>query len=513
MAMRTPKTTQNQMTLFLLFVLGAGCRLPAQSLPDGLFKQSFSAAQLQEDARLLRQGLEKLHPALYRYTPREEMDSSFAGLINKANREMTYQAFYREVEAVVTRVRCQHTVAAPQASMLKRIEREGRFFPLKVHWDFEPLSAYAVFDFSSRSAPHPGTRIISINGKPVEEIAETLLSHFPSDGYIRTNQHSRLQFGVEFQFWYYMLIGQPDTFHVVLQTPNGERLTRQYDAVTFKEWKRNFRKKYGSPKDPYMRTFTRHYVAMEKKNRAQPLRVEFLSDQTALLTVGNFDSGKFTAIIADAFEQIRQKQTEHLIIDVRNNGGGSDKLGRFLFRHLIRQPAAYFDSLYATAHIPFLLQHTERDTAWWQETRPMLDSLPDGRWATKPRVNKGLLIQQPEENHFAGKVYILINGRSASTTAEFTAAAHFHKLATFIGEESGGAYHGGNGGDFAALVLPNTRIEVNIPLAKYVMNSRNTDLKGRGTLPDYPVPTTIRDILALKDPQLEFALQLIQRMK
>jgi hypothetical protein len=97
-----------------------------------------------------------------------------------------------------------------------------------------------------------------------------------------------------------------------------------------------------------------------------------------------------------------------------------------------------------------------------------------------------------------------------STTAEFTAATHYNKLATFVGEESGGAYEGGNGADFVSVILPNTQLFVNIPLAKYVM-ATSGELKGRGTIPHYQVKRTVKDWLELRDPQLEFVLKLINK--
>ena len=139
--------------------------------------------------------------------------------------------------------------------------------------------------------------------------------------------------------------------------------------------------------------------------------------------------------------------------------------------------------------------------------------MPNGGFATKTDVNKGLLIQNPHKNSLKGDVYILMNGRSASTTSEFTAAVQAHKLATFIGEESGGAYHGGNGGDFASLKLPNTKIMVEVPLSKYVMNSMEPRYMYNGTLPDFSIATTMQDILQLKDPQLDFAIYLIEEKR
>jgi hypothetical protein len=106
-----------------------------------------------------------------------------------------------------------------------------------------------------------------------------------------------------------------------------------------------------------------------------------------------------------------------------------------------------------------------------------------------------------------------MNGKSMSTTAEFTAATHYNKLATFIGEESGGAYCGGNGGDFATLTLPHTGLSLHLPLSKYIMAIPSSLCNGQGTIPHYQFNKKTKDWLDLRDPQMEFALGLIAKEK
>ena len=43
-----------------------------------------------------------------------------------------------------------------------------------------------------------------------------------------------------------------------------------------------------SQKDEQVRKITDHYRALEKKNQSEPIRLEFLSEEIALLTVGHF---------------------------------------------------------------------------------------------------------------------------------------------------------------------------------------------------------------------------------
>ncbi|MEM9390875.1 MAG: S41 family peptidase, partial [Bacteroidota bacterium] len=462
---------------------------------------------------ILKRGLETIHPGLYRYTDKKEMDSIFNHIGNHLKMELTYQEFYQKLCRLIAQVKCQHTIAIPAPNELHRIIKKGKFFPLRVTWQFNTIKAYVMADFSSEASLPPGTRLISINGQRMESIYEELIPYFPSDGEILTNKHSRLQVGTDFQVWYYLLKSRSQIFKVELERQNGEKFTKHYQPVTFRQWTKNY-KKYNAHEDSEIKEYANYYKRKEKTNRSKPIRYEFLSDDIALLTVNNFDSHEFSSIVSEAFEKIEEKGAGNLIIDVRYNGGGSDILGRNLFSYLIDEPTPYFDSLYSSANISdttFLFKYTDKNSEWYRQVLPLVEKMEDGRFSTKPEVNEGLKLQQPSEHSFQGNVYILMNGRSASTTAEFTAAVHFNTLATFIGEESGGAYHGGHGGDFANLRLPNTKIEVQIPLTKYVMNSSETRFIRRGTLPDHIVNETIQDFILLKDPHLELALKLIEK--
>jgi hypothetical protein len=62
-----------------------------------------------------------------------------------------------------------------------------------------------------------------------------------------------------------------------------------------------------------------------------------------------------------------------------------------------------------------------------------------------------------------------------------------------------------------AIVLPNTRIRVNIPLNKYVMAVKKTKYKDRGIIPDHIIVPTIDDILQNKDVQMDYTLQLAEK--
>lgn len=90
-------------------------------------------------------------------------------------------------------------------------------------------------------------------------------------------------------------------------------------------------------------------------------------------------------------------------------------------------------------------------------------------------------LQQPNKNHFKGKIYVLINRASGSMASVVATFLKANERAIFIGEESGGTMEGNTSDAYAKLQLPNTKIRVEIPLTKKV---NNVDfVKGRGVLP------------------------------
>ena len=117
-------------------------------------------------------------------------------------------------------------------------------------------------------------------------------------------------------------------------------------------------------------------------------------------------------------------------------------------------------------------------------------------------------IQQPGKPTFEGKVWILINGGCFSTTAEFLSQAHYHRRATFIGEESGGGYYGNTSGVVPALTLPNTKLIVYVPLVTYFVAVGGYKAAAHGVLPDHPIRYTIEELLAGTDKELALALEL-----
>jgi C-terminal processing protease CtpA/Prc len=209
-----------------------------------------------------------------------------------------------------------------------------------------------------------------------------------------------------------------------------------------------------------------------------------------------------------AFQELEEKNTRHLIIDLRDNGGGDDAYGKILFQHLIDKPFQYYAHLRMNRSEFSFLEHTNVPPDQGKQLATRLKKNDEGTYDLLFHPNLGE--QKPIPPMFKGKVYVLINGNSFSGTGECTSLMHFHQVATFIGEECGAGYYGNTSGFMPLLTLPNTQIRVRIPMLRYTMAVSGYP-EDRGIIPDYPISPTIEDLMNEKDTVMEFTLDLIRK--
>jgi hypothetical protein len=308
-----------------------------------------------------------------------------------------------------------------------------------------------------------GSEVLVIDGRSISSILRQLRRHLPLDG----NAATGIAAGSNrrFELWYYLFVGRPDVFTMRLRMPDGKAVTLRAPAV----------RPSAFPEEPV----------------EAPLSFTALDSSTALLRIATFAADDIEAAGLDyqtwidhAFTRLAASSASNLIIDLRGNDGGRDNYGSLLLRHLVDVPFAYYRQLVA---------RTDRVSFW---SRTQLDSTFNGRFGAGLRGtgsggfvlptlrHQNLEQQQPAPPVFRGRVWVLIDGGTFSTAAEFCAVAHSLGRATFVGEETGGGYEGNASGTFA-MTLPHTGIRVVIPLVRYELAVVPPKERGRRILPDY----------------------------
>ncbi|RYG27384.1 MAG: hypothetical protein EOO01_41445 [Chitinophagaceae bacterium] len=208
--------------------------------------------------------------------------------------------------------------------------------------------------------------------------------------------------------------------------------------------------------------------------------------------------------IDSAFLAIKNAGAKTLVIDLRNNEGGVEEYGGYLYAYLARQPFVYYRKVtVANNKEPTVKQYAFLPPGYEQALPHVQEKNGEFLWPLQEYLSEHL----PKANAFNHKVYILTNGFSFSVTAEFASTVRTTKRAIFIGEETGGAYEGNNSGVFASVTLPNTKLTAGIPLMGFYMNTDDRTKKDRGIQPDITLVATVQDLLKGRDVVLEKAIE------
>ncbi|GAB4030807.1 S41 family peptidase [Spirosoma gilvum] len=487
--------------------------LTAQPITDSLQTKILQPADMQADFRYFRRLLEETHPGLYRYTPKPVMQTKLDSLARTLTKPMPFYDFFRLIESLVADIRCAHTHALPTKewqSVFNNRWKTMPFFMLPIQG-----RSYVLFNGTTDQTIKPGFELIGINGQSIERIREQVYRYHWDDGYIQPSKQAAFQ-GQLFTLFYYWFVERPDTYHLTFRSLTGDTVHIDATAQPFRETAKGYRK------NPVNKQMLAWY---NKKRPKHPWRLSFPNDlpQTALLRIDSFggEGAKSSDEAVEKFRQfmdrymatMKQKKTQHLIVDVRANPGGWDSQGIELFTYLMKSDSAvaYYTRQHSSTDSSEFLQFSDLSKNDLKNVKTELIPELDGTFTLKQGdLGRGPRRYMPKHNRFRGTVYILLDGRSASTTSEFLAVAHANKIGVFVGEEAGGAYEGGNGGSFIHLELPHSKIQVGTPLLYYDNAVGNVVVKGRGTIPDYSVPITLNDLLNHTDSQLDFVKKRIR---
>ncbi|UCD23740.1 MAG: hypothetical protein JSW51_11990 [Gemmatimonadota bacterium] len=469
-----------------------------QALQSTSQDSQFTVDQLREDLAVLHSSLEEGHGGFYRYSSKAELDLVFERAKEAIDGPMTELEFYRLMAPVIAALNDGHTGLVGSRVIERQLQQESVLLPFKL--GFVERIPYMHRNYSDHSELVMGGELLSINGKSMDEIVSEMIAAMPSDGRVVTSKYYRLESTTTFGDLYSRLFGITTSFDLTYKSPeNGTVQSLTVDGLTAQELTRRFESRYPA-------------VASSDRERP-PVDFAYRSG-VPVLTVRTFGGRTianagidYPAFLRNTFEELADTGANDLIIDVRGNGGGSDVFGKLLAAYLIADTFDYYQHLEVNADSFAFLKFTGMSNG--DLPRDRLRANERGRFDFLGHPNLGP--QQPLEPHFAGNVYILINGGSFSATGEFTSVVHHHKRATFIGEECGAGYYGNTSGMMVMLELPNTGLRVRVPLVRYTMAVEGYEPTDRGLIPEHEVEPTVDDLLGDRDAVMEYALEMIRR--
>lgn len=469
-------------------------------LPFTLTAQSLTSGQARADLRYLNRKLTRIHPGLGYYVPVPTYQKTLDSLLTLPMEAVTYQELYRQGTALLTTIKDGHTDIFHRKHYFSS---KSRFFPFLIRQVGD--SYFVAYNLSEDTTLVRGTELLTIDERPVAEIHRILQQYERggSDGDNLTGRQARslMSFGSYYAGWF----GPSDSLTIAYRLPGdttrrSTRLAGQTNAAMNRLMGRRYGKELG------------------RGDRNLTVRLVDSVKHTAILRVQTFSHFKgdllglrYKKKLKKAFQTLKEKNVQNLIVDVRGNGGGALMNAARLLSYWMPEPYNVTQAsrmkrgarqAYVKAWNPFSLLFFH-----WAYKR---DTTGGYDFAGRPGQRK---FRPQTALAFRGNIYFLMNGASYSASSTVLAKSLDAGVGTFVGEACGGAYWGSFAGQFQQITLPHSRLRVRIPLKQLRYDVDPTRANGFTIEPDFPARRTLDDLLNARDYGLIETIRLIQQNK
>ncbi len=475
-------------------LLAAACLIAAMPAfaEAGPATTALTPAGAREDLELAIAAVEAAIPNIYWHQSRREWVAGKVDARAKIGSVVDSEALWRILRPLLGQIGEGHLGVHLSDAMSQRY-RDAPRFPLDLLWTEQ--GAFVLAGYGPAADIAKGARLVSIDGTSEAELLREMVAVTPHDGVIRTGTMRDIS-GRGFAAMLYRLRGAQASFHVVLDGPAG-RIERDLVAVP-------------------------RLARPPESGDPPPLpKLEWLDEKTAYLNLPTFSNARlrevgatFPEAINQVFKELAQRGAQDLILDLRQNGGGSEPNESIVFSYLVKKPLRKYAAVEARSrHVAVTSLSGKRfetdvfDADDKDQQRP----IHDGRWTRRNTPPHGLMSRWTSFSPvFKGRLVVLVGGSTFSGGAELASMLRHTNRGVFVGEEVGGADEGNTSGYRWDLELPNSQMKVSIPLLQFRM-AWIDPLHGHGVLPDCPAPPEVTDTTEQRDQAWQLARALLRQ--
>ncbi len=483
----------------------------AQSIDD-----TFSQKKMQKDLEVFKEIRLKANSGLYKYRTKEQIDSIYNWAEDEIEKSSTYLDFYNIICQLTDFEGSLHNDTDLPEKYLKNLRKESYgYFPYPIKW----IDGKWRINYENEEIPL-GSEIIEINGLSISKIIENLYKYYTTDGQNITGK--RIGVRRHFSKYYRFNYGQEESFQVAFKNIDANREEQKtIKGLSYSDYYKNFDNRYSKPYDQIYYT---DLTENEKYNYKK------LDASTGILTINTFSMGNetteehktYVSFLDSIFTIVKTENLKNLIVDVRQNGGGTDPNDVVTYSYLTSRKFKESKKVWVSFNkIPFVRYYNStipkflrpfgigKYNRWFQKRFP---NQVNNRYYMSEGESE-MQIRLPNEKAFQGKVYLLISPAVASAGSLFAAMLAGNKNTITIGEETMGGYYGHNGHTPMEYKLPNSKIVTTFSVENIEQDApkKENQFYNRGIIPDYEVSQTYQDFLKDEDTQMNFTLELIKK--
>ncbi len=480
------------------------------------------AEQLKEDVDFAYEKLQKLHPNLYWYISKKDLDYKFDSLKTTINKSLKPNDFYWKLAPVIAQIKEGHLRLYSRGKRLTKAEikhlktQKGLLSQFNFVLDEDRI--FVIDNPEKVLNMNVGTEILSIKDIPAKELLEKYKPVNNSDGENETFQkyilarrwplHFTAEFGildsVKLETKYQ---NELKTFYL-----KREKITKEEKKKEETILKKATKTQKGKTND--------YNVVTKSYNR--DLQFPTKDSTVAYMKIKTFSGTYSKKFYKESFAILKKSPAKYLVLDVRNNLGGSLYEINNLYSYFVSENFQFIDDIEVTSRnsmfqadyfrgmSPFLAPFAAIGYPFYLVGTAFSTKKVNDQFFLK---NNGIFaLKKPKENNFKGKIYVLINGSSFSAASILPSKLKNDKRAFLVGEETGGANDGTVAGRYSTEKLPHSKLQLPIGLMLIKPHINFTETK-KGVTPDLELIPTLEEVLQKKDIQLDWVMNDIEKGK
>lgn len=478
-----------------------------------------SPQKLCQDIDYTRMNLEKYHPELFLYISRKDLEGKFDSLKKSITSEQTPVKFYKRLQPVVSQIREGHLHFRYPARKYSRKEMKvlgnQKGILSRFEYAVKGDSLFVITIKDSLERIKPGSQILEINGQKIDSLLIEYKTYFASDGFNSTFHKYVLANNWANYFTFNNEIS--DSLNILYEYDNKKKtVTLHREKLESAE-----KKKMKLTQHWIQKTDTLHIRNYNKATGSFNREFKFLDkdNSSAYMKIKTFSGVRSSNFYKNCFQKLAQKKSQNLVIDIRDNLGGSLAEIKELYSYLATDTftfvkpveVAYSTSLRKADFIRFFPGATKILGGIFYPIYYLTSS--QGKLAGDNRYylnNKKFEHLKPKKLAFKGKVYLLVNGSSFSASAILASKIKGDRRGIIVGEETGGANDGTVAGRYHTVVLPNSKLILPIGLM-YIRAAIQPANTKKGVVPDQVILPSMEDLSKKKDIQLDWILENVKK--
>jgi len=450
--------------------------------------------QMWDDLDSLRKTIIDSHPNPFAFYSSVEFENNFQEIKNSIDTAATLRSFTDLVSNLVLPMRDSHTTLDFFSLHRMCFVNDNYFLPINIYNSNDSIFIESDWeDFLPK-----GSRLISVNGISSIEIYKQSLGYSCIEGDADDGQ-LRIADAI---------------FPVVLAWNYKVLLENELQVIAFGEETEDTFIVKGYQKKEYKKISK----LRSKRDSHQAVSLKILEgDSIAVLRVATFapaERNKYKRDIRKSFRKLSKMDCKNLVLDIRDNSGGSSAWVEYLYSFLDKggyntpsnvigknsklalQRSRLFNNGLSKLILRIFYKNDEDVQSFNRFARLPMGAI-DTSYFLKPTIQKSNIV-------YKNKCILLINGLTASAGVDFTNQFKRKSRGLIIGEPCLGPVSG-TFGNPVSFLMANSKLRVNIATIRY--NYDNSFTYSRAAIaPDVFINTTGSNLFHNEDPALVYIL-------